>query len=427
VVLLNKVDRLPDNAALLEWQQRVPGSIAISARDAEGPGYEALRALVRRVSASEARRFFTSRGREQHQALWALLFVTRNHPSMRSFYDWSSLGEIYGEPARPADRDAIIAMVARHEGPESARIAAYWWSRQPQAFTAMRYLSGELAGFVANIVLQEIDEDAAAADPAMNPLRRFIEERCPLRRGERIAIARLWMDAQHYQNTTAFNMGATLSTVVWMTEPHLALAFVVLKDPQFWLPMFRFVNFDTAEAASFSAGVHSYGMVFHDWRVEPQMLWWRVMGQRRETDLGAPGPDWSSPGPQVVVLSEPAFREAALRALRDYARPQSLARNPLLRSRLVEGAGTRALETLRALLLEAVESLNDHPKDQKLYRALRQTYIVPAPTQEAAAELLDLPFSTYRRHLKQGAEHVVNRLWQRELEGAYQAPPASHT
>ncbi|MBL8756902.1 MAG: 50S ribosome-binding GTPase, partial [Phycisphaerae bacterium] len=50
VVLLNKVDRLPDNAALLEWQQRVPGSIAISARDPEGPGYEALRALVREAA-----------------------------------------------------------------------------------------------------------------------------------------------------------------------------------------------------------------------------------------------------------------------------------------------------------------------------------------------------------------------------------------
>lgn len=388
---------------------------------------DALRALVRRISAAEARRFFSSRGREQHQALWALLFVTRNHPSMRPFYDWRTLGEIYGEPATPPDRQAIISMVARHEGPESARIAKYWWRRQPQAFSALRALSGELVGFVANILLDGIDAEAAAVDPAMEALGRFIKERCPLRGGEGVAIARFWMHDRDYQNTTAFNMGATLSTVIWMTEPRLALAFVVLRDPEFWLPMFRFVNFEAATGASFSAGGHSYGVVFHDWRVEPQMSWWRAMGERRETNLGAPGHDWPSPEPRMVVLSQPAFREAALRALRDYARPASLAANPLLRSRLVAERGGEALEALRALLLEAVDSLAGHPRDRKLHRALQQTYIVPARTQEAAAELLDLPFSTYRRHLKQGIEHVVNRLWQWELEGPPPGPPEGRT
>jgi len=39
----------------------------------------------------------------------------------------------------------------------------------------------------------------------------------------------------------------------------------------------------------------------------------------------------------------------------------------------------------------------------------------PAATQELAAELLDLPFSTYRRHLKEGIENLVDTLWSREL------------
>jgi hypothetical protein len=41
----------------------------------------------------------------------------------------------------------------------------------------------------------------------------------------------------------------------------------------------------------------------------------------------------------------------------------------------------------------------------------------PAATQEAAAELLGLPFSTYRGHLTRGVERVCDRLWQRELYG----------
>jgi hypothetical protein len=32
-----------------------------------------------------------------------------------------------------------------------------------------------------------------------------------------------------------------------------------------------------------------------------------------------------------------------------------------------------------------------------------------------AAELLNLPFSTYRRHLKEGIENVVETLWKGEL------------
>jgi hypothetical protein len=43
-----------------------------------------------------------------------------------------------------------------------------------------------------------------------------------------------------------------------------------------------------------------------------------------------------------------------------------------------------------------------------------------APTQEAAAARLGLPFSTYRRHLTAGIERVTAWLWDRELHGTAQ-------
>jgi hypothetical protein len=52
-----------------------------------------------------------------------------------------------------------------------------------------------------------------------------------------------------------------------------------------------------------------------------------------------------------------------------------------------------------------------------LYHALHHTYFEPAPTQETAAELLDLPFSTYRYHLTNGIRRITEWLWQRELYG----------
>jgi DNA-directed RNA polymerase specialized sigma24 family protein len=51
----------------------------------------------------------------------------------------------------------------------------------------------------------------------------------------------------------------------------------------------------------------------------------------------------------------------------------------------------------------------------KQYRALAHTYVHPAPTQEQAAEILDMPFSTYRRHLKEGIDHITEILWQEEI------------
>jgi GTP-binding protein HflX len=50
VLLLNKIDRLEDNASLLVWQQRAKESIAICARDAKDPGLATLRTLVEEAS-----------------------------------------------------------------------------------------------------------------------------------------------------------------------------------------------------------------------------------------------------------------------------------------------------------------------------------------------------------------------------------------
>ena len=59
----------------------------------------------------------------------------------------------------------------------------------------------------------------------------------------------------------------------------------------------------------------------------------------------------------------------------------------------------------------------DHPRDDKLLRAVDRTYLRPAATQEAAAAALGLPFSTYRRHLTQGMTRIVSVLWDQEVYG----------
>jgi DNA-directed RNA polymerase specialized sigma24 family protein len=41
----------------------------------------------------------------------------------------------------------------------------------------------------------------------------------------------------------------------------------------------------------------------------------------------------------------------------------------------------------------------------------------PPPSHEAAAELLGVPLSSFRRHLARGSERVAAWLWERELYG----------
>ena len=59
--------------------------------------------------------------------------------------------------------------------------------------------------------------------------------------------------------------------------------------------------------------------------------------------------------------------------------------------------------------------MRESPKENKFYRAVYHTYIQPAATQEQAAELLDLPFSSYRRHLNPEWARMAEILWLAEV------------
>jgi hypothetical protein len=178
------------------------------------------------------------------------------------------------------------------------------------------------------------------------------------------------------------------------------------------LPHFTGLNWPRAAAADFTVGGRTYGVFAHDWRIHTAEQW--LAGERHQMPF--------DPAHRGVValpgLSRDEFVAAVRQALRDYTRPDRLAASPLLRSRLVGGAAGQGgtPDALRARLREAAETLTANPRDLKLHRALWHTYFVPATTQEAAAELLGLPFNTYRYQLANGIERVAEWLWQCEQE-----------
>ncbi|GAB4323612.1 MAG: ATP-binding protein [Dehalococcoidia bacterium] len=378
---------------------------------------EQIRRLSGRIAALESNRFLKSQGPAQHAAFWGMMYARRHLPSVAPFYDWAAMGQAFAQPARVEDREQILAIVGRHEGEASARVAARWFESQREAFHVFRSIRGELAGFACHLLVNP-DDQQYAFDPALTAVRDHIRRLGPLRPDERVSLHRYWMGRDDYQSATAHNTTAPTAVAQWMTASGLAWSFVVLRDIDFWLPAFAFIGFQRASGADFSLGAHRYGMVVHDWRAEPPPAWWQSAG-RRYDDRGAEPVAPVRLAEPVVVLSQPEFADAVRRAYRDYARRDALAANPLARSRLVREAGPAgdAATVLQALLRQAVESLRGHPRDEKLHRALWHTYIEPAPTQEAAAELLDLPFSTYRRHLRAGLERATEWLWLREVYG----------
>jgi hypothetical protein len=84
---------------------------------------------------------------------------------------------------------------------------------------------------------------------------------------------------------------------------------------------------------------------------------------------------------------------------------------------VAEAPGATPAERLSDLLVEATDTLAADPRDAKMHRAVATTFFRGVPTQEAAAERLGLPFSTYRRHLTTGLARLTAWLWERELHG----------
>jgi hypothetical protein len=186
--------------------------------------------------------------------------------------------------------------------------------------------------------------------------------------------------------------------------------------------MFAYADLARIQQADFEVGGRRYGVYGHDWRVLPPKAWQELLA-RREIAASAQAVSPSQMSEPLVVLSQPEFAGAVQDALRKFSRPDTLQDNPLLHSRAVvervtaKASRAERIAALKNLVKEAAESLQSSPREAKYYQALYHTHLDPAPTQEHAAEILNVPFSTFRRHLKAGVTRVADILWHQEIDG----------
>ena len=365
-------------------------------------------------------KLMTTQGMEQQRILFDDVYLHRHNPMVKPFLEWGEYGSVFGEPATKNDYPALLAMVEQHEGLESAKLAAHWFDRQPEGLTIYRDAKQKPAGFLLTLHLEEADMADIEADPATLAATNFTRRYALPRKGEDIIMFRFWMARESYQSVSPTQSIIFLNVVQsYFAHSQLAWSFFPCADSKFWLPALHYMDINYSPEANFEIDGKSYSVFTHDWRAVAVPAWLELLGKRElATDLKPEELESERPAP-LVVLSEPEFKEAIREALRNFSKPEKLITNALLKSRLIaeRSEGNPTVELLQTLIKEAVELLETTPKNEKCYRAVFRTYLEPAASQEIAAELLDLPFSTYRRHLSRGVEQIVTWLWQHELSG----------
>ena len=345
-----------------------------------------------------------------------MMFLHRRNPAMAPFLTWEIGTSVLESASAPDDRAAVLAMTAAAEGPESAAVVDHWLGRHPEGVRVFRTVdTADPVGFTLTLRLTEPTPEDLAADPVIAAVWAHVRSPRPLRPGEDVYVLRTFVvPGAYHRPSPVMDLIQLRCAQEWTSPSGPAVSCLVLAEPEFWAPQMTHIGHRPAGSAR--VGDRTFTLFAHDWREVPVGAWFREMaGRELAIELVPP----AEPAPRRAVLSEPEFQAAVKDALRCWRRPDDLARNPLCRSRLVTDSRptSEPAGALADLLVEATDTLAADPRDAKLHRAVGTTYFRGVPTQEAAAERLGLPFSSYRRHLTAGVARLTAWLWERELHG----------
>jgi energy-coupling factor transporter ATP-binding protein EcfA2 len=351
----------------------------------------------------------------------AMLDLIYLHPELRAFLmPPEDAGPMRVEPLKGSDTAEVIGLIAQHEGEESAAIAAHWVAQQPGAWSIVR---GAQGGILGTVCFLRLDPETAAAenDPAIRAAVQELGNHPPQRPAETSTLIRFWLSRDRYQSVSPVqSLIATQLARHYLTTTGLAVTLLPFAHPEEWEAMCAYTDQRRAPDADFTVGGRRYSTFVHDWRTVPPSAWVANLSLQ---EIGA---GRSAPGAvdteNVLVLTETEFAQAVRQALRDYTRPERLRDSPLLRCRLIttrtaaEEPVADQVTLLRSLVKDAAETLSVAPADRRLHRVLVRAYLAPAPSLERAAEILELPSSTFRRLLSTALGRVTTLLWHQELD-----------
>ncbi|TDE58621.1 ATP-binding protein [Nonomuraea mesophila] len=422
---------LPDDAAaLFQWLRRLPfvqscGSglfphdvvrelLEADLRWRDPEGYAAMHDRIHAHLADKVR---TANDADALGAVVALLYLHRGNGASADVHGHRVEGEFQEDVLREEDVGTLLRVATAAEGAAAASCAAFWAERQPEAFRLYRRTeTGEPAAFSAWLRLEEPDEEELAADPVVAAAWEHARATTPLRAGEHLAVSRLWISPSYGCNAPVMEVIQWRVIANCLRAERMAWSYIAIRRAtDAWTERLRRCGMrDLTERPRLADD--PYTLFVHDWRAVPAQAW---LDRVNRMLVAGPAGGQGAATAGLAVLSQAEFAEAIRKALRHLWRPDALAASPLTRTRLIaERAGDAPATALADLLRQAVEDLREDPRSVKFHRAVAVTYLQDTPTQEAAAERLGLPFTTYRRHLMAGIERVCTALWHRELYGA---------
>jgi hypothetical protein len=347
-------------------------------------------------------------GLDRQRNAQQLLFVLRNTPLTSAFYALRAQGSAAVIPARADEHDDVCSIINRFEGQTSADLARAWLTEQPEHLSVVR-VDNAVAAFAYHLLCPS-GSAMEDRDPVVRAILEHVAEHGPTRPGERVDILRFIGGARdHQRDLYAVLTGPVSSLVEWLARP-LAWSFIVAIDTDYWAAYLDYLAFAGLVELDVGGLRHvAYGI---DWRRLPVDVWLDLLYEREHSgEAGPPPAALMRPPP----LGRARFGEAVRAALQTLHRPDQLAANPLLGSALAATATDPSADQLRATIEVAIACLGSQPKGEQLQAVLYRTYLRGTSTQEAAAEVLDLPFSTYRRYLAKALEQLTDLLWTVEI------------
>ncbi|MBK8445809.1 MAG: ATP-binding protein [Micropruina sp.] len=313
--------------------------------------------------------------------------------------------------ASPGDQGWMLDLLERADGVRAADIARGWFADHsatlyrltvdggPSAFAHHGYLSGP----------PEFD------DPVATAIWNAVGRHGPLRPGERIDVNRFSAAGGGTRDPLLLLVNGTACVLEWRRQP-AAWTFLVTPDPDYYADYFGYLGMRHLVSIDLGAGpVGAWG--WDRRRLDVRGLFEMMSIRELTGEIGPPPAHLLRPAP----LARAEFDRAVRAALGGLTRPDRLADSPLLGSALVHRPDPGELASA---LIAVIAGLADEPQGAEHRRVLERTHLHTAPSQEAAAALLGLPFSTYRRHLAQAVERLCEVLWAIEL-GTSGGPPVA--
>jgi hypothetical protein len=366
------------------------------------------RALHRVIHDHVVTRLRSATGLDRQILAQQLLFLHRRSPLTSVFFSLRAQGSAAVVPGRPDEHDEVRAIIERYEGAASAEFAAAWLADRPEGLDVVRDEEGVAA--LAYHVVHPTGSTLEDRDPVIRAVLEYVAGQGPVRPGEQVCIGRHSAGRRGYQRDPYMALVAAVSSILHSTTRPLAWAVEVVSDVEYWEPFFGYLAYaPLLEVEVDGRRSTAYGI---DFRRLPVEVWLDLMSEREHS--GGTGP-----APAALLRPPPLDRDrfaAAVRdSLRDLNKPLRLADGPLMGTALASTPSGPSAGRLRATIEYAVTKLADEPRGDVLCGVLRRTFLRPAATQEAAAEVLGLPFSTYRRHLARALDQLTDTLWAVEI------------